>query len=325
MAHLIEQQTGFKVYLRNYHSFGRLTGSVSTAIEMNRVSRIHAIIEWLDDHWTIRDLSTNGMWVNGKRLTKNQVHCLKLKDKLSFANLAAANYVVADLQPPQDMLLKLDPKSNAVVETQPLQSYNLLPDEENPELVIHTDPYTKTWYLENPEAGEGSARKITDKDHFTIANNRYRLLSLQPSQHTEQMTMHTTSLSELKFDFAVSQDEESTDLGIEIGGEKIQLETRSHHYLTLLLARVKHQQQAYPPSEQGWIYTEELAKDLGVDVNHLNIMIHRARKQFAEAMSGYLNTNQFLQRKSGKIRFGGERFTIKKGAKQELSFPDKVA
>lgn len=320
MAYLINQHHQSRIYLRDYHSFGRLAYSVTTFLAFPKVSRIHAVIEWLDDHWSIRDLSTNGLWLNGTKCTKEQSYTLKKNDLLCFANLEEASFKVKDISPPQDLLLCLDDKGTHVVDALPLQPYNLLPNEEQPQMVLFFDGRLKSWQLENLQSEEASQRLLKEQDSFVINTRQWRLQTLQHVQHTEELPVDTLSINDLLFDFDLSQDEETTELNIVVEDKTFSLELRTHHYVTLLLARIKFQDigKQLPEEEQGWIYTDVLAHDLGVEVNHLNILIHRARKQFSEAFSGYLDASQFLQRKAGKLRFGGVQFRINKGAKQEL-------
>jgi hypothetical protein len=47
-------------YLNAYHCFGRSTTNVDTVILASEISRLHAIIEWANEQWLIRDISSNG-------------------------------------------------------------------------------------------------------------------------------------------------------------------------------------------------------------------------------------------------------------------------
>jgi len=64
MAVLINKQTQQKCLLQSHHSFGRLEHSVNTCISNAYVSKVHAFIEWNESHWLLRDVSSNGTWVN---------------------------------------------------------------------------------------------------------------------------------------------------------------------------------------------------------------------------------------------------------------------
>ena len=98
---------------------------------------------------------------------------------------------------------------------------------------------------------------------------------------------------------------------------------RSHHYLTLNLARYRARdaQKGLDVSQQGWVYAEQLEKDLGIDSCYMNIQIHRARKQFADALEHLCDVRQLIERKAGKLRFGGTKFQILKGQQLECQLP----
>jgi hypothetical protein len=97
------------------------------------------------------------------------------------------------------------------------------------------------------------------------------------------------SENELTFIFSLSQDEESTDLRLQSKTLCIDFEIRSHHYLTALLARYRNQDNQNRIDEhlQGWVSIEKLTTDLGLTESHVNIQIHRARKQLADKLQGY--------------------------------------
>ena len=72
MGYLVESVSGRRTPLRAHHTLGRSADKVDTVISHPAVSRIHAVLEWQDGHWQIRDLSRNGCWVNGRRLPSNE-------------------------------------------------------------------------------------------------------------------------------------------------------------------------------------------------------------------------------------------------------------
>lgn len=71
-------------YLNACHCFGRSPTNVDTVINAQEVSRIHAVVEWSNNQWLIRDLSNNGTWVNNQKLVKDNPHKLKVGDKIFF-------------------------------------------------------------------------------------------------------------------------------------------------------------------------------------------------------------------------------------------------
>ena len=83
-------------YLNAYHCFGRSTTSVDTLIEASDVSRMHAVIQWHDKQWLIRDLSQNGTWINSQKLEKDNAHKLNVGDTVFFGSADAHGFRVQD-------------------------------------------------------------------------------------------------------------------------------------------------------------------------------------------------------------------------------------
>lgn len=50
------------------------------------VGRIHCEIKFFDGHWQVKDMSTNGTQINGKRIPKDEFVVLRTGDLLSLAN-----------------------------------------------------------------------------------------------------------------------------------------------------------------------------------------------------------------------------------------------
>ena len=68
--------TGNSIYLREYHTFGRRAEVVDSVIDHPLMSKIHALIEWNNSSWNIKDVSSNGTLVNNRVLQKNKKHKL---------------------------------------------------------------------------------------------------------------------------------------------------------------------------------------------------------------------------------------------------------
>ncbi|MCW9001005.1 MAG: hypothetical protein OQK04_20000, partial [Kangiellaceae bacterium] len=132
---------------------------------------------------------------------------------------------------------------------------------------------------------------------------------------------NVASLDELSFIFNVSGDEESTQLILKTSDQSIDLKVRSHHYLTLNLARkrVEDIKNGLNKEQQGWVFCDQLSQDLGIELSHFNIQIHRARKQFSDSLNN-LHLDQLFERQSGKIRLGSQNIFIEKAGIVEYSF-----
>jgi len=327
MAYLFNQQSQARCYLYAHHSFGRFAYSVDTLITSPQISKIHAIIEWKHDQWSIRDISSNGTWLNNKKLIKEQPHPLKLNDTICFADNKQLAFQVKDLAPPVDLLLPIteqDLKADNIEKSAiALQSYHLLPNEETPEIALILNQYTGQWRIEHINEPQLEPRLLQEGDVVNVANQRWQLQLSHLENHTEMTTQNQLSNEDLTCIFELSLNEEITKLTVKSPQAIIDLLSRSHHYLTLSLARyrVEDAEKGLPVAEQGWVNTERLLRDLGVDMPHLNIQIHRSRKQFADTLVNVNNADNIIERQLRQVRFSCPTFEIYKGHQLESALP----
>jgi hypothetical protein len=319
MAYLIDKQTNTYCYLRPHHIFGRLTESVHTQIGKPEISKIHAVIEYQDDIWWLKDLSTNGTWLNHKHLDKHKGVALNKGDIISFASATGTEYEVGDVGLPCDHLipLRLDLAHAAI----PLTRYNLLPSEQSPEFSLVFQSGINQWQLESLQSHRAIHNQLKDGDVFEMSGAPWRLQSSANHAATIQLGPQIESIDELSLCFNVSQDEESTRLSVQCPDHVIDLKVRSHHYLSLLLARkrVDDIQKQLKEDSQGWLYTNELTQQLGIDEYHANIQIHRFRKQVADNLETLTDLDRLIERRPGMLRLGCRNISIIKGGEVEYA------
>ena len=325
MAFLFDQQSKTRCYLYAYHNFGRFAYSVDTLITNPRVSKMHAVIEWHNEQWFIRDLSSNGTWLNKKRLTKQQPKSLYIGDEICFSNDDEIVFTVEELSPPSVKLIPCaDSNPDQHGESQSaitLQSYHLLPDEKSPEIALILNQMTGQWRIEYINEPQLQPRYLVEHDIVEFNNQRWQLHLSHLEDSTEVQSIPQLNIDDLACLFELSLDEEITKLTVNSSQGSINLQSRSHHYLTLNLARyrVADAEKGMPIAEQGWINTDYLLKDLGVDMSYLNIQIHRSRKQFTELLGNVINAENLIERQLRRVRFGCPTFKIYKGQKLECS------
>ncbi len=272
MAYLLQRKyecTCNRFELTPFHCIGRIAQRNQLCLDNPFISKLHAIIEWHNGKWVLRDLSSNGTWLNNQRLVPLERVALSEGDSIVFAKQQDAQFMVADLSPPIDLLV------NNLSETIDSQQRN--------------DMSSHWQYL----------RKKFD---------------CQPTVQLE-----AAAYQPLKLVFFLSADEETTWLDVYYHQRKVSLGARSHHYLTLNLARHLSQDihNGILPSQQGWVDINLLLKELGIDLSHLNIQVHRARKQFATALSQIVpnataSSLPLIARFKGQLRLIPEQFTITK-------------
>jgi len=319
MAALIDVQTQTNVLLQSHHSFGRLKSAVNTYVSEPYVSKVHTFIEWNGEYWIIRDVSSNGTWLNGKKLAGDHIAKLHEGDAINLGSKSGYGLNVADLKPPCDCLIPVDHISDAIE----LEYFHLLPYQKSHQMVLSYDNNTYSWWQEIlAESFDEPLKKfeLNDQEYLDIDGKTWQLQINRTLDDTVQLRPSVTSLDQLSFIFQTSLDEETTQVFIQSGEQQTDLLVRSHHYLTLTLARqrIKDINAGADESEQGWIYAELLAKGLGMDACHLNIQIYRIRKQFVDALNNSCESNNIIERKGGKLRLASTAIRIVKG--DEIEF-----
>lgn len=311
MAFLLDTSTNHYIPLAPHHTFGRLKNSVDTLLNKPYISKLHTTIEWRGNNWFIKNLGRNGTHVNGSRLPSHQSKELNEGDHIHFAELTDPPFIVQDLSPPSDVLWPINPqgKPQPIV----LDRYHILPNEEAPRISLHKDNHQ--WFIEPIDPnGEQAVTALQSGDTITCEQRAWQLLQVDVYGPTEAKSLFSQELNEFTFHFELSQDEEITQLTLSQGEHTIDLGVRTHHYLLVQLARhrLRHCEQGVAECEQGWLYTEQIVKELGLDETHLNIQIYRVRKQISDALPHVNIQRDLIHRQSGKLRFGCTKFMISK-------------
>jgi len=318
MATLINNQTKQSCLLQPHHSFGRLQSSVNTLISDAYISKVHAFIEWNGEHWLLRDVSSNGTWLNGNKLAIEHVAQLNAGDVISFASKSSNAFTVSDIKPPCDCLVPVEHNSQAIE----LEFCHLIESKKSQPMVLSYNNQTYSWWQEVLDDNLNqpiTTSELSDQALLTVDGLTWQLQINRSIADTQILRPTVTSLDELTFHFQTSLDEETTQLNMQSGEQAIDLLVRSHHYLTLTLARqrAKDMEAGLDDSEQGWMYAEHLVKDLGIDASHLNIQIYRIRKQFVDALNNSCESSNIIERNAGKLRLASKSFQIVKGDKLE--------
>ena len=321
MAYLRNLHTNEKLYLLNHHIFGRHSGAVDTTISQPEVSKIHASIKWSGQHWQLCDLSRNGTWLDKKRLPTAEDIVIKVGQLITFANQSPHIWKVENLDSPCNLLIGLNECST----TSTLNNYHLIPNDDKPLAAIFLCHTRGQWVLEmrwgnNNINDEVHERVLTTNDTIEFAQYKWQLFIDTEQQQTVDLINNKANSKYCQFLFEVSLDEEHTQLSLQYQNDKVDLGERSHHYLLLHLARLKadHAKQGFDLKNQGWINNEQLAKELGIDPSHINLLIFRARKQMAEAFPNMLGITDLLQRRRGEVRFNCPQAVVVKGATTEM-------
>jgi hypothetical protein len=303
-------------YLNSYHCVGRSTTNVDTLISAPEISRMHAVIEWVQEQWYIRDISNNGTWINSQKLTKDQPHKLNINDHVFFGQNETHGFLVQDLNQPQNMLLPVG-KSAELKSQSPiiLSDYNILPSEQQPEIALFYVQSKDQWYKEFLDDAQGSAYPVANQGSLNFNQQNWQLKLNSFSEHTVKLAKPKLLANQIKYRFNLSQDEETTELTVITDDEKLCFSSKAHHYLTLSLARHRNEdaKNGIEECNQGWRLPEMLIKELGYDLTLFNTHVCRAKQQFRKKLKGACDGDELIERKGKKIRFSGSCYRIYQG------------
>ncbi len=279
--------------------------STACTLQLNQAdaSKEHASLSWTGSHWEIRDLnSRNGTWVGHRRLSAGDDFVLDTRNELRFGS--AEVWRVEDVEPPPLMMIRVDGEAQLTTKGSMLA----VPDDVSPEAIIYRDGPDR-WVAEV----DGQPSVIEDGAIITASGVVWRVYLPGISERTAEPVDTGFALGDSRFVFQVSQDEEHVSLEVEIGHRRLDLKDRAHHYLLLTLARLREQdvKTGVADAECGWVYHHDLQRMLSTTRNHVNVTVHRIRKQLDEV--GFRDAAACVQRRlrTGQLRFGVVAFEIR--------------
>lgn len=301
MGRLRRQADGDEVRVVNEFRIGRAPLSELQLTDA-RISAQHALLRFTAGGWALRDLaSTNGTWVDGRRLAPGESCALRSGALLAFGH-AGELWELVDAAPPTAALIAVG-QPRAIVET----SGGLLaiPDGDAPEAVLLRE-HNGTWKVED---GSGEFQ-IADGETFVVGGQTYLFSNGGLTGHeTERVEPGNQrwSFAQSRLRFCVSRDEEEVQLELIHGLRCLKLENRAHFYLLLVLARSRLRDEleaGMPASLSGWCFAEELSNSLKVTRVNVNLFVHRLRRDFAAV--GVVDPGSVIQRRQrlGELRIG---------------------
>lgn len=312
MATIVNLETGARVVLVSYHTFGRHSETSHTTLANNDASRFHAVICWDGCYWRLINKGVNGTYLNQVKIVDKAHDHIKANDIIQFGNQDSDIWQVLDTHAPQNMLIPL----TADMETIILDGVVAIPSEEFPEILIYLSS-DGTWVCET----ESGVSRLQSGDLLGSAESLWRFTDAKPSLNTQDIEERIiSSRPTVGMYFMVSQNEEHVSIKLTINQETIDLEERTHHYLVLVLARrcLEDKRKNVARTERGWIDKDELSNMLGLSNNHINIQIHRFRKQCLTLLPESMRLHQLIERRAGELRLDCDAIQIDGGLHDDV-------
>lgn len=238
------------------------------------VSAQQAGLRWSGEVWEMRDLgSRNGTRVDGQQLQPGVGHPLRRGSVIWFGN-EQQEWVFEDDAPPRPMIAPLAGGDPTFLEGDLLG----VPSADDPQATIYRGGDGR-WTLERADA---SSMTLDNGSVFETGGLQWRFVC--PDFIASTTTAHQPlQVHELQLQFAVSRDEEHVELVATLGDKRFDLGSRGHNYLLLTLARrrLEDARAGLPDTSCGWVYQDDLGRDLDIAVVQLNVDVFRIRKQIA--------------------------------------------
>lgn len=260
-----------------------------------KVSADHALLRWAGEFWALQDLgSRNGTFLGDRRLAAGEQ--VRLEEGATFSlSRSAAAFELSDASPPGAAARHEQTGAWLVASGGVLA----LPGERHPAATLFSTGDGR-WMLES----NNDVRPAVHGEQITIQGDVFTLEIPAPAVHTQLSHACGPLLETIRMRLAVTPDEEQVDVTVFFGGHGRPLPSRRYHYLLLTLARIWLAEAEAPPSLRGWVDRDDLCRKLDLDLNKLNVEIHRARKQLASI--GVEGAAGLVERRPGthEIRIG---------------------
>jgi len=294
--------SGTEHHLSPRHLIGRAP-ACPLRVDDPGVSGYHAEIIWDGARWSVQDLgSRNGTSLAGRELAKGEEVPLSRDVELVLAD--AVRFVFVDDAPPTLIATATDGEVR-VAEHELL----CLPSDELPELTLFRE-LDGRWWVET----DAETRELGEHESLVAGGRSWRVLSPRSLPRTREAS-GAALLAEYELRFVVSRDGEHVEFALVRGSQRTSVDARVHQSLLLVLARARLDdvgKPGLPASEHGWVYREDLPRMLdGVEPERINLWIHRARKQLAEA--GIQDAAGLIERRASgtQLRIGSARLDVR--------------
>lgn len=289
-------------------SIGRRQGA-DLQIPHRTCSLRHAEIRWNGERWLLRDLdSRNGTWVNGHVLAQDQQVSLQTGMSLAFGSPPDV-WTVESVRPPV-ACASAPGRSMRFADGGRLQ----IPTSSGTEILLIEED--EAWWIEQ----DGVRRACPAEEEVWVDDVPWRIQAPTAAATTTEFTA-TRSLCDAQLTFRVSLDEERVTIDVLSQGIVTRVDSRSHSYLLLVLARrrLSDREAGIEPEEEGWIHVaEELTALLKAhSPNDLHVQAHRARKQLRDR--GFGDPELLFERRPGWVRLGPRDIIVVPDAPEEES------
>jgi hypothetical protein len=303
MATLKRERDGRRQLLVQDSLIGRSPDAV-IRLESPRASSRHANLSWGLRGWELRDLgSRNGTSAGGARVPAGRPSLLEQGQRLVFG-VDQETWILECDAPPTPAARRLGDGELVQLE----DGYLSLPSADDPQVSAYEHP-SLGWLIEDED---GELKGVHHEQVLSVCGQPWKL-HLVEAQSTLAVSDPGTLMGSACLRFIVSADEENVDVELVWPEDMLELPPSVHWYIPLLLARARAADRdagELPPRERGWVYRDDLCKQLRTTPQKLNVDIHRLRRLLSKARVS--DGSSLVERRAAtaQIRLGVARFQI---------------
>ena len=296
---LFRMREGREVGVHSRHLIGR-SRRMHTRFDVHAVSAEHAVVAWTRTGWVVRDLaSRNGTRVDGQPVDPGVEVPLRQGNRVVFGDDACVLELVDDGPP-----LVFATSGGARVDG---DHDGLVLGGSSTQVHIHWDG--EGWGI----VGTAPRTPVYDGQILDVGGQAWRLALPEPQTRTTGLVEPGLRIADVGLELRFSADEEYVELAVRLPDRTVPLPPRAHHYPLLVLARevIADRERGLKPSECGWLQRESLARMLRLDPARINLLVHRARREFLDL--GVQDAHELVARRTttGQLRLGIVDLTLK--------------
>lgn len=292
---LTRHQTGRALRLRVRTTIGRDVGN-DLVLDEGAASAHHAVIQWIDRQWTVRDLaSTNGTWVRERRIKPGADVPLTLGTSLAFGD-PRVRWWVMSLDPPGLF-------AESLIDGDRVDAHDGvlgLPSNDDPRVMVF--PGYPDWVIED----EAGSRPVGDRAVVVVDGVPWRLAVPESLEGTAGLVITRSDVR-----MRVSGTLDSPQVEIHRRNRWERLRTASCDRLLWLLARERTQDRRPHEGDRGLTHVDLVASELSVEPRSIDVYVHRLRNRL-----GQRGIHDLIERRSGvgQLRLAFDRVEWAPGA-----------
>lgn len=281
-------KTGREAALRARTTFGRDAGN-DVCLDEPGASGHHAVVQWLDHQWTVRDLaSTNGTWVQEHRIAPGEDVPLALGVSVAFGD-PRQRWWVMSADPPRVFAESLADGRRVDA----IDGVLGLPSNDEPTVMLF--PGARGWVVEDTEG----THPAHDRGIVVVDGTAWRIALPELLDDTAGMDPDATA-ARVRISGTLHQPH------IEVCAPTgwIALRPASCDRLLWFLTREREADDVRDGEDRGLTHIDLVAEALGVDPRTIDVYVYRLRNRL-----GRRGIHDLIERRCGvgQLRLGFER------------------